>query len=309
VTRAPAVAVALIAWSIALHATGQVLLKKTFIATYRNRVTITTNFKVDEAHPHPNAIGTSSDDGDLHMAGRAQAIGLPMVVELSNGRLNDVTGVENAIHAAQGTNQAVSVSGAWRLWMEHKSAEPMHQGDTVPVPENTNPKHVFEIHPITAFHGTATLETFAPLRDDQKPTAHYQASDAETAFKRYEKMKLTVDRTDAVFVSIDGPQTPYNYVEFRLEVAGQATFVDDGAFVFANAFDLNDVQLTTDPRRIVLVKDSRPAALIGPAPVGQRFRVLGIPRINLDAVMRFAKPNQVTVVTGAYELIILAVIE
>jgi hypothetical protein len=300
---------ALAVYAASLQASGQVLLKKTFIATYRNRVTITTSFKVDDAHAQPNKIGTSSDDGDLHMAGRSPSIGLPMVVELSNGRLDAVGGVETAIHAAEGTGHAVNITGVWRLWMEHKSAEAMQQGDNVPVPPNTNPKHVFEIHPVTAFSGTPTLETFVPLRDDKNPSAHYQASDAATAFARYEKGTLKVDRTDPVFVSIDGPQIPYNYVEFFLEVAGQATAVDDGTFVLANAYDLEKHVVAATPRRMVLVKGSRPEALIGSAAAGKQFRVLGIPRINLDALMRAAKPNQTTAVVGAYELIILAVIE
>ena len=117
-----------------LDASGEVLLKNTFIATYKNRVTITTDFKIDDVHARPNPIGTSSQDGDLHMAGRSDAIGLPMVAELSNGRLSAVSDVEQAIHQADGTGTAVRLSGVWRLWLEHKSAEPMQQGDVVPVP-------------------------------------------------------------------------------------------------------------------------------------------------------------------------------
>lgn len=292
---------------VGLHASGQVLLKKTFIDTYRNLVTITTTFKVDEVHPQPNPIAA---DSDLHVAGRSQAIGLPMVMELTNGRLTAMADIEQSIHDVQGTGQAVQVTGVWRLWPEHKSADAMQQGQTVPVPANTNPKHVFEIHPITAFRGISTLATFAPVHDDQKPAAHYEATDAPTAFARYEKMTLKVDRTDPVFVSIDGPQTPYNYVEFILEVAGQPAVVQDGIFVLARVLDLNSQMLVADPKRMVLVKDSRPATLIGGAAAGKRFRVLGIPRINLERLMQKVKPNQSTPpVKGAYEMIIMAVIE
>ena len=301
-------AIAAAASLVRLDASGQVLLKNAFIEKYRNLVTITTDFKVDDAHPQPNPIGTSSQDGDLHMAGRSTDVGLPMVAELSNGRLTAVADVEKAIHQADGTGHAVHLSGVWRLWMEHKSAEPMQQGDVVPVPANTNPKHVFEIHPVTAFSGTPVLETFMPLRDDKDPSKHYQATDAPTAFPRYEKETLTVSR-GVTFTSIDGAQVPYNYTEFICEVAGQPAAVADGTFVLAKILDLKKHVLVSDPRRMVVVKDSRPAALIGAAAAGDQFHVLGIPRINLDALMRAVQPNKKGTVSGAYEMIILAVIE
>ncbi len=303
-----ACALAFASAAIVLEAAGAVLLKNDFIATYRNRVTITADFKIDDVHPRPNAIGTSSQDGDLHMAGRSAAVGLPMVAELSNARLSAVGDVEKAIHQDEGTGQAVSLTGVWRLWLEHKSAEAMQQGDTVPIPANTNPKHVFEIHPVTAIGNTEVLETFAPLRDDTDPSKHYEASDAPTAFARYEQEKLTVSR-GVTFTSIDGPQEPYNYTEFILEIAGQPAAVVDGAFVLAKILDLDKHVLVSDPRRMVLVKGTRPAALVGAAAPGARFRVLGIPRINLDALMRAVKPNTKGTVTGAYEMIVLAIIE
>jgi hypothetical protein len=308
--RGAAALVALaVAVSIALvDASGQVLLKNAFIEKYRNLVTIDTDFKVDDAHPQPNPIGTSSQDGDLHMAGRSADVGLPMVAELSNGRLTAVADVEKAIHQANGTGTAVHLSGVWRLWMEHKSAEPMQQGDVVPVPINTNPKHVFEIHPVTAFSGTAVLETFVPLHDDKDPSRHYQASDAPTAFARYEKETLTVSR-GATFTSIDGAQVPYNYTEFIFEVAGQPAAVADGVFVLAKILDLQKHILVSSPRRMVIVKGSRPATLISTATAGTQFHVLGIPRVNLDALMRAVQPNKKGTVSGAYEMIILAVIE
>jgi hypothetical protein len=291
----------------AVGGSGQVLLKNTFIEKYRNLVTITTDFKVDDAHPQPNPIGTSSQDGDLHMAGRSTDVGLPMVAELSNGRLTAVADVEKEIHQANGTGTAVHLSGVWRLWMEHKSAEPMQQGDVVPVPANTNPKHVFEIHPVTAFSGTAVLETFMPLRDDKDPSKHYQPTDAPTAFPRYEKEKLTVSR-GTTFTSIDGAQVPYNYTEFLLEVAGQPAAVADGTFVFANVLDLQKHALVPAPRRMVMVKGSRPEMLIAAAAAGKQFHVLAIPRVNLDALMRAVQPGKTGTVLGAYEMIILAVI-
>jgi len=303
-----AMAAALIASSALLHAKGAVLLHNEFVEQLRNRVTIEADFLIDAAHPHPNTIGTSSEDGDLHIAGRSPQIGLPMVAELANGRLNAVAGVEQLIHQHQG--QTVHVTGVWRLWMEHKSVKAMTQGHKVVPPKKnkTNPKHVFEIHPITIFQGTPVLETFAPVHDDNKLSEHYNASDAKTAFARYEKAALTVSRA-TVFTSFDGPQTPYNYTEFLLEVAAPRHDVPDGAFVDAKILDLQKQVLVNESRRMVVVKGTRPAAVIGSAPVGTRIHVLGIPRIDLDRVLRKVSAGHKDTVLGAYEMIILAVIE
>jgi len=293
-----------------LAASGGVLLRNDFIEQVRNRVTITADFKVDEVKAQPNTIGDSTHDGDLHMAGRSDLIGLPMVAELSNGRLTSVKAVETAIHNAQSQDATVQLSGVWRVWMEHKSTDPMQQGLPVPPPGKTNPLHVFEIHPITAFSGTAVLETFVPLKDDAHPDRQYQASDAAAAFPRFDKAKLVVDRSaSTTFTALDGPQTPYNYVEFFAEIAGAPTVVGDGVFAMANVLDLSKHSQSAAPKRMVLVKDSRPAAVMAAAAVGTQFRVLGIPRINLDLVMRSVDAGQKKIVTAAWEMIVLAVIE
>src|SRR5207249_662038 len=161
---------------------------------------------------------------------RSDQIGLPMIAELSNGRLAAVRQVVQQIHHAAGTNTAVHTRGVWRLWMEHKSSQPMQQGDVVPPSATTAVLHVFEIHPVTEFSGTRVLDTFSPLKDDAHPSKHFEASDAQTAFGRYESSKLTVDRTTPIFTFINGPQTPFNYVEFRIETSGTQTVVDDGTF-------------------------------------------------------------------------------
>jgi len=303
-----AMAAALVASSVLLQAKGEVLLHNAFVEQLRNRVTIEADFLIDAVHPHPNTIGTSSEDGDLHIAGRSPQVGLPMVAELANGRLNAVAGVEQLIH--QNLGKTVHVTGVWRLWMEHKSVKAMTQGNKVvpPTKNKTNPQHVFEIHPMTIFQGTPVLETFAPVHDDKKPSDHYVASDAKTAFARYEKATLTVSRA-AVFTSFDGPQTPYNYTEFILEVAAPRQDVPDGAFVDAKILDLQKQVLVNDSRRMVLVKGTRPATVIGAAAVGKQIHVLGIPRINLNQVVQKVAAGHKDVVPGAYEMIILAVIE
>src|SRR5256885_14494539 len=123
VARAVAALLVVMCWPL-LALPGGVLLRNDFIESIRNRVTVRIDFTVDAVKPRPNTIGDSSHDGDLHFAGRSDQIGLPMIAELSNGRLTAVRHVEQQIHQAVGTNTAVHMRGVWRLWMEHKSSQP-----------------------------------------------------------------------------------------------------------------------------------------------------------------------------------------
>ena len=58
------------------------------------------------------------------------------------------------------SGQAVKPGGAWRLRFEHLSKEAQVQA--VFIPENTNPDHIFEVHPVTSFNGIDVLERHAP---------------------------------------------------------------------------------------------------------------------------------------------------
>src|ERR1035437_4209351 len=134
-----------------------VVLKRAFVEQYKDRATIDASFFVDHAHKHPNA---PSADGDMHVAGRAQKeVGLPMVAEVMNAAQKGQAAAVAEIHAVEGKNSAVPLTGAWRFWFEHP-AKTQVQFDTVPVPGNTNPDHSFEIHPIAKFDTNSVVGSF-----------------------------------------------------------------------------------------------------------------------------------------------------
>jgi hypothetical protein len=172
-----AVPVSLLFFSLTPFASAQTLvLQQKFIAKYHNRATVEGNFIVDHAHPQPNP---PSQDGDLHAAGRSDAVGLPMVSEVMNAAGATQQAIVNAIHANEGTGKAVPIAGAWRIWFEHPSKAPQVQGATVPPAANTNPNHCFEIHPITVYSGQAVPDSLQPING-------YTPKDPDTAFKEYE---------------------------------------------------------------------------------------------------------------------------
>jgi hypothetical protein len=64
-----------------LHAEIEIVLQNDFIEHYKDRATIDVNYVVDRAHEHPNP---GAKDGDLHVAGRAEEVKLPIVAEIMN---------------------------------------------------------------------------------------------------------------------------------------------------------------------------------------------------------------------------------
>jgi hypothetical protein len=77
-------------------------------------VTLGTDYIIDKAHPSPNP---GAKDGDMHVAGRSKAIGLPIVAEIMNAA--GQSGAMGLVHSKEGKNEMVSLTGVWRLWCEH----------------------------------------------------------------------------------------------------------------------------------------------------------------------------------------------
>src|SRR5438046_4617451 len=75
----------------------EITLKNEFIEQFKNTATISVSFVVDKAHVRPNP---ATKDGDLHVAGRADEVGLAIVAEIMNAA-SQKTAVD-AIHAAEG---------------------------------------------------------------------------------------------------------------------------------------------------------------------------------------------------------------
>src|SRR5262249_29244859 len=154
-----------------------------FIEKYKNRATIDTTFIVDHAHPRPNA---PKNDGDMHVAGRAQNdVGLPMVAEVMNAAAPSQGTAVQDIHQDEGDNTPVAVSGVCRVWFEQPSTTPQIQFNRVPRAQNTNPDHCFEIPPITRFAGVAITNSFQFVPG-------FAPHAAKAAFASYEKLTVSL---------------------------------------------------------------------------------------------------------------------
>jgi len=273
-SRFPRVALFLLAalWPSILLAEVTLVLKQSFIEKYKNRATVEVDFIVDHSKGKPNS---AAKDGDMHVAGRApKDIGLATVAEIMNAK-----GEPDAVaaaNAAAGTNKPVRVHGAWRIWNEHGGDNTRFvQGQAVPAANDSNPDHIFEIHPISSIDGKSTVTSFRPIPG-------YTPKKAEDAFNRYENVRsrITVGKGTVTIVS---PGVGYNYVNFQMELDEKPFLVADGALAFAKVQDF-DGDLILRKRRMVFVKDTPPYDAVKDKVAGDCLRVLGIPRMDLALV-------------------------
>jgi hypothetical protein len=295
----------LIAWGLS-HA-GTLVLKRAWIEQFKDRATIDASFTVDHAHKTPNP---GANDGDIHVAGRApKEIGLPMVAEVMNAS-NDQPAVK-LIHSDEGNGKFIAVTGAWRLWFEHPPSSGVQtQFDDVPPAANTNPDHCFEIHPLTNVGGNDLTASFHDIKG-------FTPKDAQAAFASYEKLSVTV-RANATAVTLDSPKSGYNYVLFVIRALGGPTKLQDGGFAV-----MCDVAADTGDQDAAIAQNVRMIFVPGTEPwkevqkgfsAGDELKVLGIPRVNLNAVSAFINAAGKTVAGAAgvkrklpYEMIIVAV--
>ena len=246
-----------------------VTLKNKFIEDNKHRATIEATFTVDKAHKNPNP---PSKDADLHVAGRAPEIQLPIVAELMNAADDKIA--LDLIHAAETTGTPVAVSGAWRLWCEHGGTSDQIQGQPLTKFTTTNPDHCFELHPITRVENQATAATFHPIAPG------FKTKDAFTAFTAYEAVNSElVFNAQKQTTTINTQGIGFNYVEFIIELNENPTLttVDGGLMIMAAVQDL-DGELLVRNRRMVFAPDTAPLkAVMGKTKCG-RLHVLGIPQ-------------------------------
>lgn len=248
-------------------------LQRSFIETYKDRVTISAQFTVDHAGGGP---APSIFDGDLHFAGRAPEIGLRTVAEIINA--SDQDSAAALVTRVSKEHRTLPITGAWRLWPEHALGAPERQGRPAPPLHNAYPDHVFEIHPVTRIGGIDLLGSLHTVEG-------YRAGAAKRTFGLYQSAKLALRFTPET-VTLDTPPSLYNDVHFLMEITGaRQEVVDGGRFVTAAALDTEGNRLVED-LRMVFVKGSAPDRAVSRLRRGDRLHVYGLPRVSFAEISR-----------------------
>jgi hypothetical protein len=273
-------------------------INRSFIEKYQNRVGIHTTFTIDKAMPSPLPPPL---DGDLHFAGRAPQVALPIVAEIANAK-DEKEAVDVAVRAS-GTGRPVKVSGVWRIWPEHAGHAKEQQGKPLPAFDTDNPAHVFEIHPVTRIHGLSLLRTF-------KTVEGFKPGDAERTFGIFQKVPCTLT-IGPEKVSVVTETGIYNDVEFIMKLAGEPQLVvSDGRFVIASALDLHG-RVLVERLRMVFARDTPPEQAVRSLKGGEQLHVFGVPRLDFAEIARRVKDSRTNPALLKqplpYEIVILGV--
>jgi hypothetical protein len=294
-------AILLLAFHLAPASSAALLvLKRRFAEVHKNRATLAATFTVDHVKKSVNSVKAKGEDGDLHIAGRAQKqVGLPMVVEIVNAR--DQKPAIDLFRAAEQSGQPVRAAGVWRIWFEHPGKEEHIQGNPVPKPTSTNPDHVFELHPVTAIAGLSLVSSF-------KMIPGYSAYPPSRSFAEYEKLTATIRATKTA-ISIDSRNAGFNYTEFDAEIPGEPKAFEDCVIALANILDDEDPEAkpASGMRRLVFLKDM---AGLDKVRKGETIRVLAIPRLNLERLLDIvhgAEGQTLSNVPLPYEFIVVGI--
>lgn len=279
----------------------QVRLKRAWVASVADRTSVAVTMEVRHAHKHPNSIDKSGDDGDLHFSGVSPGVGLPFVAEVVNAAGPSVQAAVSLVQAKEQSGDGLRLTGAWRFWFEHPATKQTQGGQNVFFPDHTNPDHSFEIHPASRLDQLDLGESFIPILG-------YTAYTADVAFGYFDKVEVTIKASQSG-ISIRSQKLKYNYVEFEIELTQAPKQVADGFIALAKVLNDSDEEVADGPRRMIFVGGTVAEQKIQGAAAGDRFRVLGIPRINLNAVLALAKKNGTAQFDAQlpYEMIVVGV--
>ena len=249
----------------------EIALRKSFIDSLKHKVCIETEYNVVHAHERANP---PAKDGDIHIAGLTTNVGLATVAEIMNAK-PEVAAIK-VIHDNEGTEDYFKMIGVWRICCEHSGESKQIQGQKIPKIKNTNPDHVFEIHPVTKVKNIDLTKTL-------KPIVGYRYKEANDAFSRYANVRCKLkDKGDMVSIQTNG--VGYNYVDFWIEIIdAEQKEVEDGRFVFCAVLD-KDKEVVCSKMRMVFPKDSPAEKKIKTMGEGERLHVIGVPRMSLALI-------------------------
>jgi len=274
---------------VAVDPKFEVQIKKAFMAKFKDRASIDARMTVHHSHTSPNKVGDKSNDGDLHFSGESDDVGLPFVAEVVNAWQQDaaVTFIKGtAKHNEQNPDdtESIAVVGAWRLWFEHPSASQIQGGDNPFHPDTTNPDHSFEIHPVATVGQVDVHGSFGPVWNKKvHPATAFVAYPPELAFPYFDGIDVLI-KASSSGVAIRSKKLMYNYVQFVMELTHTPKKVVDGYIALAQVLDDDGEPQSDDERRMIFVAGTEGADAMSTANPGDRFHVLGIPRVNLNGV-------------------------
>lgn len=270
----------------AVHSQPSITLRKTFVDSFKNRVTIDAQYNVWYSHKKPNP---AINDGDIHCSGYDTKIGLPMVAEIMNAK--DHKDAMNLFIANEGkgdpANKKIKVTGVWRLWPEHLGSDDFFQGMKLPLAQiekkTTNPYHVFEIHPVTQLEDIDLTSSLVNIDG-------YVPKDIWSVFGQIQNKQFTITPGKKT-ISFSTKQIGNNYIDLWARV-DQFWNVEDGAMAYCTILDSDfnpDAdkvadKLVSKKTRVVFITGSEPYKQAAKKSGKHFIHILAVPRLDLALI-------------------------
>jgi len=293
-----------------------IVLKTSWAKKFSNRLSIDAKATITALNKG------KGEDGDKHAGSRLNGVGLPMVAEILNGHAPAQKEAVDAL--TPGTQPEKDIYGAWRLWFEHPPTGGGVQcqtfGKTVPAicvnqslgGADSNPAHSFEIHPVFAVNGIPigrSSQILTPANESVKTTeqaiAHYSG----------QNKVLTIVRSSTA-LTLTSIIVTHNYarMHIRVRVARVPTTrakdgTVDGGFVKADWLSADETQVLKSNVRMFYFRDSVPGDALETAADGDEFIIIGMPRIDLDEVLRKTATQSTVTMSLPYEFVVVALVQ
>jgi hypothetical protein len=229
--RILAVGLVLLILSIPCSLLGAELhLRESLVVAQRDRVTATVTAVVDhigtQAHP-------LSEDCDLHVPLRSREIRVAFIGEVKNACSEKPPGTplnhwSNRIYD-ETHGVAVTVTGVFRIWLEHPPTGTAVQTEANRVPwyKDSNPDHQVELHPLIRVGSLDFTGHVKRIRDGAQSFTGNGPDKLPTVLNK----KLTIQRIQIQgepHVRIKGTKTGFNHWNLRARVVASPEVVVDG---------------------------------------------------------------------------------
>ncbi len=218
-------------------------LREALLEAQRDRVTATITAVVDHLGDRAHPL---SEDCDLHVPLRSREIRVAFIGEVKNAcseRPPGTTGAYWSDRLYEETHGlAVSVTGVFRIWLEHPPSGDVVQTEAVRVPwyGNSNPDHQVELHPLIR---VGSLDFTGHIKRIQEGSEQYRGYGPQELQAVLSK-KLTIQRImvqGEPYVRLQGTKTGYNHWNLRGRVVEPPEALADGTRVHLDVLDGNQV--------------------------------------------------------------------
>lgn len=208
-------------------------LRESLLTEQRDRVTATVTAVVDHIGTQAHSL---SEDCDLHVPLRSREIRVAFIGEVKNACSEKPPGtplshwsdrIYDETHGA-----AVTVTGVFRIWLEHPptGTAPQTEANRVPWYKDSNPDHQVELHPLLRVGSLDLTSHVRRIRDGAQSFTGNGPDKLPTVLNK----RLTIQRIQIQgepHVRIKGTKTGSNHWNLRGRVVAAPAAVVDGTRV------------------------------------------------------------------------------